>query len=145
MMMDVVAAVAPIGLFFGRLANFINGELYGRTTDAWVGMVFPHGGELPRHPSQLYEATLEGLLLGVILLIAVRFTSARTRPGLVCGVFLIGYGLARATVEHFREPDAFLGYLFGFITMGQLLCIPMVLLGGYLIVKALRREPASAA
>lgn len=143
-MMDAVAAATPIGLCFGRLANFVNGELFGRVTDAPVGMLFPRGGPLPRHPSQLYEAALEGVALFIILFLLVRFTRARTRPGFVGGVFLAGYGLARATVECFREPDAYLGYLFGAITMGQLLCVPMLALGGGLILRA-RRDAARAA
>lgn len=128
---DIVAAAAPIGLFLGRLANFINGELFGRVTDSPLGMVFPNGGELPRHPSQLYEAALEGLLLFMVLYVLIRLGALRYR-GLVFGLFLVGYGLSRFTVEFFREPDAHLGFLFQFITMGQLLSLPMILLGAYL-------------
>ena len=133
---DVVAVATPIGLFFGRLANFVNGELYGRVTTAPWGMVFPGGGELPRHPSQLYEAGLEGLLLFIILISLALWTRARAYPGMLAGIFLIGYGAARAFVELFRQPDAHLGFLFGTLTMGQILCIPMILLGIYLILRA---------
>lgn len=131
--MDVIVCAAPIGLFFGRVANFINGELYGRITDSPLGIVFPHGGALPRHPSQLYEAGMEGLLLFVVLFVLLNYTKARSAPGLLSGVFLIGYGLARLVGECFREPDAHLGFLLQGATMGQLLSLPMVALGIYLI------------
>lgn len=127
---DAIACVAPIGLFFGRIANFINGELWGRVTPdvAWA-MVFPTGGPLPRHPSQLYQAAMEGLLL-FLLLNLVRWNSrAMDRPGLLSGLFLIGYGSARIIGELFREPDAQIGYLVGGTTMGQWLSLPMVLVG----------------
>ena len=120
-MMDVVAVAGPIGLFFGRLANFINGELYGRATDVPWAMVFPNGGPEPRHPSQLYEALLEGIVLFLVLHVLARRTDARLRYGLLSGVFLIGYSLSRLAVEFVREPDAHLGYLGGLVTMGQLL------------------------
>ena len=138
---DMVACATPIGLFLGRIANFINGELYGRITDAPVGMIFPHGGPFPRHPSQLYEAALEGIVLFIVLFVLVRFTRAKEKVGLLSGVFLLGYALARGTVENFREPDAFLGELWDMVTMGQLLSIPMVLYGSYLIITALTRKP----
>ncbi len=134
---DVVAAAAPIGLFFGRLANFINGELFGRVTDAPWGMVFPHGGPEPRHPSQLYEALFEGLVLFILLYALVRLGALRHR-GSVFGTFLVGYGLSRFLVEFVREPDAHLGVLFQFVTMGQLLSLPMILFGGFLILWSLR-------
>lgn len=135
-MMDVLACATPIGLFLGRLANFINGELFGRVTDVPWAMVFPQGGPLPRHPSQLYEAGLEGIALFAVLYLLTLIPSARRRVGVRSGAFLIGYALARMAVECFREPDAFLGYLFGFITMGQLLCLPMLALGIFLIARA---------
>ena len=135
---DVTATVAPIGLFLGRLANFINGELWGRPTDVPWAMVFPHGGPLPRHPSQLYEATLEGIVLFIVLGLFVRF-GALKRPGVVTSVFAIGYGAARITCEFFREPDAQLGFLWGGLTMGMLLCIPLILAGLALLVVVLRR------
>ena len=137
---DVVTAVAPIGLFLGRLANFINGELWGRPSDVWWAMVFPNGGPLPRHPSQLYEATLEGLVLFVVLA-ALVWRGDFKRPGLVTGAFAIGYGVARIICELFREPDAQLGFLWGGLTMGMLLCVPLILVGVALLALALRREP----
>ncbi|WP_207477747.1 prolipoprotein diacylglyceryl transferase [Arenibaculum pallidiluteum] len=141
---DLVAAAAPIGLFFGRLANFVNGELFGRPTDVPWGVVFPRGGPLPRHPSQIYEAVLEGLVLFVVLHLLARRREIRARPGTVAGVFFIGYGLARITAELFREPDAQLGFLLGgHATMGQLLSIPMVLAGVALVAYA--RRPSRAA
>jgi phosphatidylglycerol:prolipoprotein diacylglycerol transferase len=132
---DLVCAVVPIGLFFGRLANFVNGELWGRPTDVPWAMVFPRGGDIPRHPSQLYEATLEGIILFTILMLLVR-SGALKRPGLVAGAFLTGYALARMIGELFREPDVQLGFLFGGTTMGQLLSIPLLLVGLYLIWRA---------
>lgn len=133
---DIICAAVPIGLFFGRLANFVNGELFGRVTDSSWGMVFPHGGGLPRHPSQLYESGLEGLALFLILAVLVHIKSVRERAGLVSGVFLAGYAAARAFLELFREPDAQIGFLFGGATMGQILCIPMALGGLFLIVRS---------
>lgn len=136
---DLVAMIAPIGLFFGRLANFINGELYGRITDVPWGVIFPNGGDLPRHPSQIYEALLEGLLLFVIMVLAYRM-GARQKPGLMMGLFLIGYGVFRSFVENFRKPDDQLGFLFAEITMGQVLSTPMVLVGILLIWHCTRRQ-----
>ena len=134
---DIIACASPIGLMLGRFANFINGELYGRVTNASIGMIFPTGGPLARHPSQLYEAVLEGLLLFFILYFAYNFTKARHKPGLITGMFIIGYAMARTFVEQFREPDGHIGFLFGtdMITMGQLLSTPMVLFGLYLIFR----------
>ncbi len=134
---DLVAIAAPIGLFFGRVANFINGELYGRVTDAPWGVIFPNGGEFPRHPSQLYEAALEGVILFIFLNMLVRFSTIRTRRGLLTGVFLIGYGLARTIVELFRQPDSHIGFLTGGTTMGQWLSIPMIIIGALLIGSAI--------
>ena len=141
---DLVAAATPIGLFLGRIANFINGELYGRPTDVPWAFVFPGAGEVARHPSQLYESLLEGLVLFLLLFALARFAGARTRPGLLTGVFLFGYGTARVIVELFREPDAQLGYLLGGATMGQLLSVPLLLGGVWLIATALRRAPKPA-
>ena len=129
---DLMAVVAPIGLCLGRLANFVNGELYGRVTDSAFGMVFPGSDGLPRHPSQLYEAGLEGVVLFLILLTIAMSTNALRRPGLLSGLFLIGYAFARSTCELFREPDSFIHFLPDFITMGQLLSVPMLLAGLYL-------------
>ena len=142
---DLIACVVPIGLFLGRLANFINGELWGRTTDVAWGMVFPTGGPLPRHPSQLYEAALEGLALLLVPWVLRRYTGALQRPGTLCGVFCCGYAAARFVVEFFRQPDAHLGYIGGFITMGQILSLPVLAFGLYLILSARRRPAPSAA
>lgn len=136
---DIVACTAPIGLFLGRIANFVNGELYGRPTDSPVGMIFPQDpAQLPRHPSQLYEAGLEGLVLFLLLFLLVR-ASALQRGGLLSGVFLTGYALSRIIVEFFREPDDHLGFLFAGATMGQLLSLPMMLLGIGLAIWSLRQ------
>jgi len=138
---DLTTAVGPIGLFLGRLANFINSELWGRPADASVpwAMVFPNGGPLPRHPSQLYEAGLEGILLFAILAVMVRM-GALKRPGLILGSFIAIYGLARITAEFFREPDPQLGFLWGGLTMGMLLSVPMIIAGTILIMMAWRRK-----
>jgi phosphatidylglycerol:prolipoprotein diacylglycerol transferase len=140
---DITCAVGPIGLFLGRLANFINGELWGRPTDVPWAVVFPGGGPLPRHPSQLYEAALEGLVLFAVLAILIR-NGALKRPGLVIGVFAAGYGLARSFAELFREPDPQLGFLWGGLTMGMLLSLPMIAAGAGFVWHALRRKPAPA-
>jgi phosphatidylglycerol---prolipoprotein diacylglyceryl transferase len=137
---DVTAAVAPIGLFLGRLANFINGELWGRAADVPWAMIFPHAGPVPRHPSQLYEAALEGAVLFFVLALLVR-SGALKRPGVVTGVFAIGYGVARITCELFREPDAQLGFLWGGLTMGMVLCIPLIMAGAAVLVFPLRGAP----
>ena len=128
----------PIGLFFGRLANFINAELVGRVTDVPWGMVFPQIDSQPRHPSQLYEAGLEGLVLFIILWVFAR----KPRPIMaVSGVFMLGYGSLRFIAEFFRQPDAHLGYIaFNWLTMGQLLCVPMILFGLFLLAFAYARH-----
>ena len=139
---DLAACAVPLGLLLGRLANFVNGELWGRVSDVPWAMVFPGGGPLPRHPSQLYEAFLEGLLLFVVINLWRRRTGALDRPGELTGLFCAGYGIARFIVEFFRQPDAFLpdsGFLFGFVTMGQLLSLPLVALGVWLILRARKR------
>jgi phosphatidylglycerol:prolipoprotein diacylglycerol transferase len=135
---DITTAVGPIGLFLGRLANFINSELWGRTTDVPWGVVFPNGGADPRHPSQLYEAGLEGILLFTVLAIMIRM-GALKRPGLILGSFILIYALARITGEMFREPDPQLGFLWGGLTMGMLLSVPMIIAGLILIVLAWRK------
>src|SRR5665213_365047 len=138
---DITTAVGPIGLFLGRIANFINDELWGRPADPalpWA-MVFPNGGPLPRHPSQLYEAGLEGILLFTILAVMIR-RGALKRPGLILGSFIALYGLARIAGEHFREPDPQLGFLWGGLTMGILLSVPMIIAGAVLVVLAWRRH-----
>ncbi len=135
---DFVAPLFPIGLFFGRIGNFINAELWGKVTDVPWGVVFPNGGTLPRHPSQLYEALLEGLLLFVIILLY-----ARKKPpaGRLSGLFLLGYAIARFVVEFVRVPDAYIGYTklqwlhIDWLTRGQLLSLPMVIIGIYLLMR----------
>jgi phosphatidylglycerol:prolipoprotein diacylglycerol transferase len=135
---DVTCAVGPIGLFLGRIANFINGELWGRASDMPWAMVFPNGGPIARHPSQLYEALLEGLVLLIVLAQLIR-RGALKRPGMIVGSFAAIYALARIFCEFFREPDVQLGFLWGGATMGMLLSIPLFLVGVALIVRALRR------
>ena len=137
-MLDIAAVVVPMGLFLGRLANFVNGELWGRVTDVPWAFIFPMAGPEPRHPSQLYQGGLEGLLLFAILMIAVQRGALR-RPGLVGGMFVGGYGVARVLGELFRQPDAHIGFLAGGLTMGMILSIPMILIGGAAIVYAMRR------
>ena len=141
---DLVACATPIGLFFGRIANFINGELWGRVSDVPWAMVFPGAGPLPRHPSQLYEATLEGLVLFVGLLALWRVGGVRERPGFLFGAFLTGYGASRMIVELFRQPDAHLGFIFAGVTMGQILTLPMIATGLWLMARA-KPVPAPAA
>ncbi len=141
-LLDISAAAAPIALFLGRLANFMNGELWGRPTDVPWAMVFPHAGPEPRHPSQLYEAALEGIVLLAVLYWLARRHHALARPGLLAGAFTFGYGAARFFVEFFREPDAHIGYLAGgWLTMGMLLSIPLMALGLWLLLRAPRGEP----
>ena len=137
---DLCASVVPIGIFFGRLANFIKPELWGRVSDVDWAMVFPDpsAGPLPRHPSQLYEAATEGVLLFVVLMIALRM-GALKRPGLVTGLFGIGYGAARIFCEFFREPDPQLGFLFGGATMGMLLSLPLIFAGVLFLAHAWRK------
>lgn len=130
---DCMAVAGSPGLLFGRLGNFINGELYGRVTDSWAGIVFPGGGPFPRHASQLYE----GLLEGIVLFVALFYLHKRQRfYGVVSAVFLFGYGVFRFIVEFFREPDAQLGYYFGYFTMGQFLCLAMIILSYFVLIWA---------
>ncbi|MET0258192.1 MAG: prolipoprotein diacylglyceryl transferase [Methylobacterium sp.] len=145
-MLDLAAVVTPIGLFFGRIANFVNGELWGRPApDFPYAVIFPTGGDVPRYPSQLFEAGAEGLLLFIVMALAVRRFGFR-RPGLIGGIFVLGYAVTRTVCEFFREPDAQLGFLFGGdvgalgggITMGMLLCVPMAVVGLTYIVLAAR-------
>jgi phosphatidylglycerol:prolipoprotein diacylglycerol transferase len=137
--LDVTAAVVPIGLFFGRIANFVNGELWGRATDVPWAFVFPEAGPEPRHPSQLYEAFLEGVVLFALLRIAIRL-GALKRPGLVAGLFALGYGLARSMAELFREPD---GYVGGVLTTGTALSVPVMVIGLALVLNAMRQRVAA--
>lgn len=133
---DRLAIVAPIGLLLGRIANFINAELYGRKTDVPWGVIFPNTDGIPRHPSQLYEATLEGLVLFIILFLLVCYSNSLKKSGFLSGCFLVGYSIARLSLELVREPDDGVSLLFGVITRGQLLSIPMVLIGLFLIYRA---------
>lgn len=162
-MTDIAAAATPIGLLLGRCANFINAELYGRPTNGPMGMIFPEGHgsggppgafdwatkqwiysgtEVPRHPSQLYEAGLEGLLLFIIIAIAIWAFGALKRPGICTGIFLLGYAAGRSIAEQFREPDAFVEGLPEWITMGTILSIPMIVLGAYFIWKGIKTTPS---
>ena len=137
---DLAALAAPLGLFFGRIGNFINGELYGRVTDVPWGMVFPGAGPLPRHPSQLYEAVGEGLVLFAILYL---LSKRKNTEGLLLPIFLVGYGTVRFILEFFREPDPQMGFVAGPFTMGQVLCVAMVAIGiGLLLtVRKWRNRP----
>lgn len=144
---DRMAMVTPIGLGLGRVANFINGELWGRPAPDWLPwrMIFPRGGDVARHPSQIYQALMEGLLLFLLVWAFGRREAIRARFGTLTGIFLIGYGVARIVGEFFREPDDFLGYLWQGATMGQLLSFPMILAGAGLIWFArLRSHPVAA-
>ena len=139
---DLLACVVPIGLFFGRLANFTNSELFGRVTVSvpWA-VIFPNGGPLPRHPSQLYEAGFEGVFLFCMLYFL--WTSSvwvRIRPGFISGLFLLGYSVIRGVVENFREPDAQIGFLFARMTMGQILTIPMFIAGLWIMIWAAKKS-----
>ena len=130
---DFIAPLIPQGLFFGRLGNFINGELWGKVSDVPWAIVFPGAGPLPRHPSQLYEAALEGLLLFIMVWV---FSRKPRKVGAVSGLFAFGYGVFRFAVEFVRMPDVQLGYLaFGWLTMGQLLCVPLILAGAWLLCR----------
>lgn len=140
---DLVAAAAPIGLFFGRIANFINAELWGRVSEVPWAMVFPGAGLLPRHPSQLYEATLEGIILFLIVRYFTHHRKAFANPGSATGIFLAGYGLARIVSEFFREYDPAHALSFGPFTAGIVYSIPMVLIGWYLIRRAARQASAT--
>ncbi|QIG46476.1 prolipoprotein diacylglyceryl transferase [Nordella sp. HKS 07] len=138
-LLDLGAAATPVGLGLGRLANFINGELYGRAGSAPWTMIFPNDPlQVPRHPSQLYEAALEGLVLFLVIRIATHRYQALSHPGRASGLFALGYGLSRIIVEFFREPDAQLGYFCGFITMGMILSLPLVAIGIWLLVRSRR-------
>ena len=145
---DLLCCVGPIGLFFGRCANFINGELYGRTTSVSWGIIFPNAGQSPRHPSQLYEALTEGLLLFAILIILFCKTKISIRRGALTGVFMIGYAVSRIVVEEYREPDLLTGYFMVRIwdnicvqiTTGQALTIPMLICGMVLILQSTNKK-----
>ena len=144
---DYIAVNVPMGMLLGRLANFVNGELWGRETDVPWGMIFPGGGDVVLHPSQLYQATFEGLVLLVILMLLFWQTRARWRPGLLVGVFTLGMGLARFFNEFFRQPDAQLADFAARtgLSMGQWLTIPLILVGLFFVIRALRRPALGAA
>lgn len=143
---DYVAVGVPMGMLLGRLANFVNGELWGRVTDVPWAMVFPAADDLPRHPSQLYQAGLEGLAMLVIMLCLFWFTRARYRPGLLAGVFTLGMGISRFVNEYFREPDQQLADLVvrTGLSMGQWLTIPLILTGLIVVIYALRKKPLAS-
>lgn len=143
---DRITAIVPLGLGIGRCANFVNGELWGRPAPAGLpwAMVFPRGGPIPRHPSELYEALTEGVLLLCVTLFAVSRPWVRERPGFGAGLFLFGYAVARSFCEFFREPDSFLGFLPFGTTMGQVLCIPMAFVGIGLMIWAVRHPRLAA-
>ena len=137
---DLVAVVAPIGLFFGRIANFINSELIGRPTDFYISVIYPNIDNLPRHPSQLYEALFEGLVLFIILIFYFYKTKKNKNYGIISGLFLSLYSLFRFNIEFLREPDLHLGLYFDFISMGQILCIPLFIFGVILITYNAHRK-----
>ncbi len=143
---DRLCTVVPIGLGFGRIANFINGELWGRPAPAWLpwAMIYPRVDQVPRHPSEIYQALGEGLLLFVVMMLAARRPGLRGRPGFLSGLFLAGYAVARIIGELFRQPDAFIGFLAFGLTMGQLLCLPMLVAGIGLMLQARLRPVARA-
>lgn len=136
---DIASMAAPIGLFLGRIANFINGELYGRVTNVRWAVLFPTGGYLPRHPSQLYEALSEGLILFIVLWWFGMKRQKLQMPGFISGLFVAGYGVARFVVEFYREPDDFLGYFFQYFSLGQFLSLPLIAFGAYLMKTARSR------
>ncbi len=137
---DVMAVATPFGIFFGRIANFINMELYGRATESDYGIIFPNAGDFPRHPSQLYEAFLEGFLLFIILISLHKFTKIKDKSGVLSGIFLAFYGLSRIIVENFREPDEQIGFIFNKITLGQLLSLPLILCGILIIIFSFKKK-----
>ena len=136
--LDIISSVAPIGIFFGRIANFINGELYGKPTSLFWSVIFPEVDNVPRHPSQLYEATLEGVVLFVILIFLIY--KKTTNTGMVSALFMIFYGLFRIVSEYFREPDIQIGYLFNSVSMGSILSFFMILIGLFILKKAKNNE-----
>jgi phosphatidylglycerol:prolipoprotein diacylglycerol transferase len=138
--MDLCCAASPVGIFFGRIANFINSEHWGRVTTSSIGMVFPNGGPEPRYPSQLFEAVLEGLVMWFIIRFATHKMLGLKRPGLVTGIWLIWYAIARSLCEIFREPEAYNIFNIGPFTAGQVYCLPMLLIGVYLVWQARRPE-----
>ena len=136
--LDIIASVAPIGIFFGRVANFINGELYGKPSNFFWSVIFPEVDNIPRHPSQLYEAILEGIILFIILISVVY--KKETKTGVISALFMILYGFFRIVVEQFREPDMQIGYLFDLFSMGSVLSFSMILIGLFILKKATNNE-----
>ena len=136
---DLVALYVPIGIFLGRLANFVNGDIWGRITTVPWAVKFPDGGYLPRHPSQLYEALTEGILMFIILNLLWRKKFVRNHTGIISAVFLVIYGLSRISMEFFREPDRQIGYIAGSVTMGQILSLPFLILGLFILHRSLKR------
>ena len=136
---DIICAVVPIGLFFGRLANFINGELWGKETNVYWGVIFPNAGNIPRHPTQLYEAALEGIILFIILLILLNNNGLKKR-GLISGFFLFFYSTSRILIENFRVPDSHIGYIYQNITMGMIISSPFLIAGLTLILISFKNE-----
>lgn len=137
---DLVALYAPIGIFLGRITNFINDELWGRVTNVPWAIRFPNGGYLPRHPSQLYEAFFEGIVLFIILNYLWSFAKVRAKHGTISSVFVLFYGIFRICMEQFRQPDAHLGFYFEKITMGQMLSVPFIIAGLYILLKNFRKN-----
>ena len=131
---DLVATVSPIGLFFGRIANFINGELFGRVTKHNLGMIFPNGGKFPRHPSQLYEAFFEGIILFFIMLVLMNKSDFFEKKGFLTASFVFFYGIFRFFIEYFREPDGHIGLIYFNLSMGQFLSLPMIVFGLYFMI-----------
>ena len=131
---DLVAIVSPIGLFFGRIANFINGELFGRVTNHNLGMIFPNGGKFPRHPSQLYEAFFEGIILFFIMLVLMNKSDFFEKKGFLTASFVFFYGIFRFFIEYFREPDGHIGLIYFNLSMGQILSLPMIVSGLYFMI-----------
>ena len=137
---DLVSVVAPIGLFLGRIANFINTELIGKPTEFYISVIYPSIDNIPRHPSQLYEAFFEGFILFIILILNFLRNKESRNFGVLSGIFLLNYGIFRFFIEYLREPDAHLGLIFNFISMGQLLCIPLLIFGMLLIYYNARKK-----
>ena len=137
---DLIAIVSPIGIFFGRIANFINGELFGRVTNHHFGMIFPNGGKLPRHPSQLYEAFFEGIVLFIIMFFLMNKRNYFERKGFLSASFIFFYGIFRFFIEYFREPDGHIGLIFFNFSMGQILSLPMIVSGLYFMIIFYNKE-----
>ena len=137
---DIIALYAPIGMFLGRIANFINDELWGRVTDVPWAVRFPNGGFVPRHPSQLYEAFFEGIVIFVLLNWIWKYSKVRNNHGVISALFILFYGLFRIAMEQFRQPDAHLGFFFGTVTMGQMLSLPLIVAGGFILYRNIKKN-----